>query len=924
MDIIDIRILRGPNYWSNYRKKLIHMRLDLGNSAETSSNEIPGFPERLEKFMPSLNSHRCSEQDEGGFFHRVRTGTLLGHVIEHVALELQSLAGMECGFGRTRSANGKGCYHVVFDYEIEKAGIYAAKAAVRIIESLRDDLPYDLESDLIELNKIAFRESLGPSTSAIIKEAQKKDIPFRRLDNRSLIMLGHGINQKKIRATIFSTTSSIAVETVSDKELTRKLLSDQCIPFPKGVVLEGEDELISAIEEIGFSVVIKPNNGNHGRGITTCVNSYKDVIEAFRIAKTVSDEVIIEKHIEGSDYRFLLINYKLVAVSKRLPAMVKGDGISSIQKLIDNVNLDPHRGLHHEKILTRITVDENTMNILKRKNLTVNSILPEGQVLNLKYTANISSGGTAADVTAIVHPHNVALAERIARLIELNICGLDIIAKDITIPIDENTGALLEINASPGLRMHLSPSEGVRRNVASPIIEMLFPDNADGRIPIVAVTGTNGKTTVTRLIAYIARAVEYVVGFTTTDGIYIDGKIIGRGDCSGPESAGVILRDSKVDFAVLECARGGILRAGLGFDKCSVSIVTNVTSDHLGLKDIETIEDLAHVKSVVPKSTIDNGYAILNADDDLVYNMKEDLDCNVGLFSVDADNERIREHCSKGGLAAITENNCFVICKGNSKIKIAEITEVPLTFSGASECNIKNVLPSILASYVNNISPQQITQCLKTFIPSPEFTPGRMNLFRFKKFKVLLDYAHNEGAYLELKKYMDHISAIVKVGVISVPGDRRDGDLRKLGFYAGQIFNEIIIKHDIVRTKNNQQITDLLTEGIREANEGVKTRVISNESNAVKYALENAKEDSFIFVCANDVTNVIQQVTEALKIENEAGKIHSLNEIPSVNEILSDNGMFSDNEIQLAMSKKANSYLADNSSYWVDVSRRIE
>jgi cyanophycin synthetase len=897
MDIIEIRILRGPNYWSNYRKKLIYMKLDLGKAAETPTNEIPGFPERLEKMMPSLISHRCSERNKGGFFYCVRNGTLLGHVIEHVALELQSLANMECGFGRTRSANEKGCYHVVFDYEIEKAGVYAGKAAVRFIESLRHDRPYDLEPNIIELNKIAGREGLGPSTLAIIKEAQKRDIPYKRLDNRSLIMFGYGINQKKIQATIASTTSSIAVEIVSDKELTRKLLSNQCIPFPKGVVLEEEEEIKSAIEEIGFSVVIKPNDGNHGRGITTCVNSYEDVIKAFRIAKTISDEVIMEKHIEGSDYRFLLINYKLVAVSKRLPARVRGDGASSVQKLIDNINKDPNRGLNHEKILTRITVDENTMDILKRKNLTLDSVLPEGQNLSLKDTANISSGGTALDVTGNVHPYNIALVERIARLIELNICGLDIIAKDITIPITEDTGALLEINASPGLRMHLCPSEGAKRNVAEPIIEMLYPDNAPGRIPIVAVTGTNGKTTVTRLIAYIAKAAEYVVGYTTTDGIYIDGETIGRGDCSGPDSASVVLRDTKVNFAVLECARGGILRAGLGFDKCSVSIVTNVSSDHLGLKDIDTLEDLARVKAVVPKSTAETGYAILNADDDLVYNMKEDLDCNVALFSLNADNERILEHCCKGGLAAITENNYFVICKGNSKIYIAEIPEVPLTFSGNAESNIKNILPSILAAFVSNISPELITNCLKTFIPSPELTPGRMNLFRFKNFKILLDYAHNEGAYLELKKYMNRIQARVKVGVISVPGDRRDEDLRKLGFYAGQIFNEIIIKHDNVRTKNNQQITDLLMEGIKEANEGVKTLVISNESEAVKYALDNAQKDSFIFVCANEVTNVIEQVTEALKKEKEAEEIYTFNEVLQV------------------MSYKVNSILTDTRSY---------
>jgi cyanophycin synthetase len=869
MKIIDIKVMRGPNYWSNYRKKLIVMKLDLGASENFPTNKIDGFAEALETLMPSLRTHRCSLGVEGGFLERVRTGTWLGHVVEHIALELQSLAGMDCGFGRTRSTHEKGVYHVVFAYEIENAGIYAAKAAVRIAETLASDATYNLTEDLKILSEILQNERLGPSTLAIVKEAQKRDIPYTRLDNDSLIMLGYGCNQRIICATVACSTSSIAVDRVSDKQSTREFLHHSYVPMPNGVIIETEDQLQDAVDKIGYPIVIKPVDGNHGRGVTTRIHDFQKAKEAFKIASQLSNEIIVEKYISGSDYRFLVINYKLVAVAKRTPPMIMGDSSSTIEQLIEETNNDPARGMGHENILTKIKVDENTKSILVEKNLTLNTVLPIGEILFLKDTANLSSGGTAKDVTEIVHPHNVFLMERIARLMNLDICGIDVISNDIRKPLNELNGAVLEVNAGPGFRMHLSPTKGLARNVAEPVMNMLYPPGSKARIPIVAVTGTNGKTTTTRLISHIAREAGHTVGYTTSDGIYINENYIHYGDCSGPVSANVILRDPIVDFAVLECARGGILRSGLGFDKCNISIITNVKEDHLGLSDIFTLEEMATVKAVVARSTDRNGYSILNADDDLVYAIKDDLNCNVALFSINPNNSRINAHCDAGGIAAIAEDDYFVLCQGNWKTRIARISNTPLTLSGKAMCMVENILASILAATISGFDIKEITKSLQTFVPGPSTNPGRMNLFRFKNFRVMVDYAHNLAGLIEIKKYMSRVKANRKIGLIAIAGDRRDVDIREMGHCAAEIFDEVIIKHDKDnRGRQNDNISDLLLEGIKQSNRNINASIISDELTAVQETINNAPFGAFIFICADDIRGVLSLVMNAQELEN--------------------------------------------------------
>jgi cyanophycin synthetase len=869
MKILQLKVLRGPNRWSTYRTQLIEMKLDLEESEDYPTNTIDGFAERLENLIPSLYSHHCSEKKPGGFLERVKQGTWMGHVAEHIALELQSLAGMPCGYGRTRGDGRRGIYDVVFSYQVENAGLYAARAAIRIIEALESDQPYQVEKDIKELIRINTKEGLGPSTLSIINAAKRLGIPYRRLDNNSLVMLGQGVNQKLVKASIACTTSSIGVDLASDKEETKKILADGFIPVPEGMVINSKEQLQQAIQQLGFPLVTKPLNGNQGKGISTDLRTVAAIEEAFEKAQAISADVIVERFIKGHDYRFLVINYKLEAVARRTPAMVVGDDRSTIAELVDKVNQEPGRGEGHEKVLTKIKLDAQTNSVLIQKNLTLNSILPAGEILFLKNTANLSTGGTARDATEAVHPYNIFLAERIARLMDLDICGIDIIAENIAQPITNENGAVLEVNAAPGFRMHLSPSKGTARDVGEPVIKMLYPPGTTSRIPIVAVTGTNGKTTTTRLIAHIAKQAGYNTGFTTTDGIYINDQEIYCGDCSGPSSAIAVLRDPIVNFAVLETARGGILRAGLGFDKCDISIITNITEDHLGIDGIDTIEELAKIKRVVADSTFDNGFSILNADDDIVYGIKDTLDCNVALFSTSEDNPRIIEHCEKGGCAAIIERGYFTLCKGEWQTRVAKVNEVPLTLNGKAVCMIKNILPAILAASLSGIDIKQVRKALQTFVPGPELTPGRMNIFTLEHCRVMIDYVHNTDGFKQLKEFMRQVKAVKKVGIIGCAGDRRDKDIIEMGTYAAEIFDEIIIRHDKDgRGRSNETLTELITKGIKEVKPHMEINIVSDEVEAIAYAIDKAERGAFIVVSSDETRRSIDFLKT--KINEEA------------------------------------------------------
>jgi len=870
MKIDKIQALRGPNIWSVQRKKLIQMRLDLEEMEQFPTNKIEGFRERIEAMFPTMIEHRCSEGVRGGFFSRVERGTWMGHVIEHIALEIQTLAGMETGFGRTRETKTPGVYNVVFSYTEENVGMFAAESSVAIAQALIDGTDYDVEADIQKMREIRERVRLGPSTGSIVEEAVSRDIPWIRLGTNSLVQLGYGINQMRFQATITCKTSSIAVDIACNKEQTKRMLDAASIPVASGGICVDEEDLDEVIRKIGYPIVIKPLDGNHGKGASINVKNREDAVEGLAYAKKYSHRVIVERFITGYDFRVLVIDNKLVAAAKREPAHVKGDGTQTIQQLIEETNKDPRRGYGHENVLTEIDIDRDTMDLLEKLDYTLETIPKKDEIVYLKSTANLSTGGTSIDVTDMMHPENIFLCERISRVIGLDICGIDIMAENLTQPLKENGGCILEVNAAPGFRMHLAPSEGLPRNVAAPVIDMLYPPGKPSRIPIIAVTGTNGKTTTTRLIAHIVKNNGYQVGFTTSDGIYVQNHMMEKGDTTGPISAEYILKDPTVEFAVLETARGGILRAGLGFSRCDIGIITNIQEDHLGLSDIHTLDDLARVKSTVVKSIKKDGWAILNAEDDQCLKIAKELSCNIAYFSMDENNPTAKQFAKEGKIVAVYENGFITIKKGEWKIRVERATHVPLTMGGKAKFMIANVLAATLAAYLQGFKTEDISLSLQTFIPSAAQTPGRMNIFEFKKFKVLIDFAHNPAGYKGVEEYLASVEATKKIGIIAGVGDRRDEDIKECAAIAARMFDHIIIRQEKhLRGRTEEEIIGLIMEGIRESGRDITHEIIKKEVEAIKHAIDNAEDGSFITALSDVVTNAINIVQEYLDKESE-------------------------------------------------------
>jgi len=877
MKILRTQTLRGPNYWSIRRDKLIVMRLDLEDLAEKPSNEIPGFYEGLIDVLPSLVEHYCSPGYRGGFFERVRTGTYMGHIIEHIALELQELAGTPVGFGRTRSTSTPGVYNVVFEYVDEQAGRYAGRAAVRLCQSIVDTGTYpkqELAQDLADLRDLCNNASLGPSTETIVKEAQARNIPWLLLSARAMVQLGYGVHQKRIQATLSSFSGILAVELACDKEGTKTILKDGGIPVPRGTVIQYLDELSAAIEEVGgFPIVIKPLDGNHGRGISIDVKNQQEAEEAYDLASAASKtrSVIVERYYKGSDHRILVINGKVAAVAERIPAHVVGDGRSTIEELIEITNQDPNRGDGHANVLTKITIDKTALNVLEKQGYELTSILAHGEIAYLRATANLSTGGIAVDRTDEIHPENVWIAQRVAKLIGLDIAGIDVVTDDIRKPLKEVDGVIVEVNAAPGFRMHVAPSRGLPRNIAAPVIDMLFPPGTPSRVPILAITGTNGKTTTSRLISHICRQTGKVVGFTTTDGVYIDDYLVEKGDNTGPYSAGMILKEPTVEIAVLETARGGILRSGLAFNQCDVGVVLNVAADHLGIGDIDTIEQMAKVKSVVAEVVSAEGYAVLNADDPLTVSMAEKVKGRVAYFSMSPDNPIIHDHIRRGGMAAIYENGYLSILEGEWTLRIEEAVNIPVTMQGMAPFMIANALAACLATFVQGIDIELIRQGVRTFKPSVAQTPGRMNLFDLGHHHALIDYAHNPAGYEAVGGFVGNWSG-EKVGVVGGPGDRRDDDLILLGKLSARMFDRIIVKEDNdTRGRRRGEVADLILRGISQENASMRPEVILDETEALEKALSTVSEGGLVVIFPESVTQAIDLIEKHRPLTDNQG-----------------------------------------------------
>jgi cyanophycin synthetase len=908
--VLESRVLRGPNYWSP--KPVVRLLVDLGDLERWPSNTIPHFTEALVGVMPTLDDHACSLGRRGGFISRLREGTWMGHVTEHVALELQNLAGTEVRHGKTRSAGAEGRYHVIFEYREEQVGLEAGRMAVRLVNHIVDpddpEVAFDLEVEMEHLIRLAERLAFGPSTQALVDEAIARDIPILRLDRFSLVQLGQGVHQQRIRATMTSKTSGIAVDVASDKSLTNQLLSAAGLPVPRAEVVETEDAAVAAAERLGYPVVVKPLDGNHGRGVGLNLRDADAVRAHFPEARRQSrgGDVVLESFITGNDYRVLVIGGRLAAVAQRVPASVTGDGEHTVRELVETANSDIRRGIGHEKVLTRIKLDGAAEALVAEQGLGLDDVPRSGTWVKLALTGNMSTGGTSIDRTMEAHPDNVEIAETAARVVGLDIAGIDFICPDITEPVRETGGGIVEVNAAPGFRMHTHPTEGEPQYVAKPVLDLLFPPGAPARIPIVAVTGTNGKTTTVRMIAHVFKLMGRRVGMTSTDGIVIDGRLTKKGDMSGPKSAQMVLQNPTIDMAVFEVARGGIVREGLGYDRNDVAVVTNVTGDHLGLGGIDTIRQLASVKSVLVDAVPKTGTAVLNADDPHVAKMARACEGRVVYFSTATEKgsdgwDRVDSHCGRGGAAFVlqpaADGELIVLRLGPRTMPVLYTHLVPATFGGKARMNVANALAAAAAAWAAGAHLHDIRQGLRTFTTSFFQAPGRLNLVEQGGVRLVIDYCHNVDGMRQLADFVRRMVEPAKalggaatqrgraIGVIGIPGDRRDGDQHDYGYLAAGAFDELYVREDrTLRGRKPGESAGNVIRGVRAARakgDAVTTRVekILDETAAVRMAIRRASPGDLVVCCVDDAVGVYRLANEQLGVPGGASAISDPGEL---------------------------------------------
>ncbi|QEA39225.1 cyanophycin synthetase [Pistricoccus aurantiacus] len=860
MNILEHRALRGPNYYSRYQA--IFLRLDIGELEQRPSDTAPDIVQRISELIPTLQEHRCSVGRPGGFLERLARGTWAGHIVEHVAIELQNLIGFSVGYGKTIDAYDSGIYNVIYRYRDEACGLAAGVEAVDFVERLFSGDAIDMPAIITRLKNVRDDNMLGPSTAAIVEAAGNRGIPSTRLsEDSSYVQLGQGHRQQRIQATVTWRTNLIGAGIADDKNWTKQILDDAGIPVPQGRVCESYSEALDIARDIGYPVVTKPLIGNHGRGISTDIDDDQALREAFDIAANRYPSVIVEKYVKGEDHRLLVINGQLVAAARRRPAHVIGDGESSIQALVDVENGDPRRGVGHENLLTQIQIDEQSLRLLDQQNLTLQSVIAKDEIVYLKSTANLSTGGTATDVTDDVHPEVKYAAERIARLIGLDIIGIDLLSETLTRPLEDQSAAVVEVNAGPGFRMHLSPTHGLGRNVGRPVVDMLFPDSDDnGRVPIAAVTGTNGKTTTVRLLAHLLRHARRSVGMACTGTIEINNHVIMRGDYSGPQAAAIVLREPTVEYAVLEVARGGIMRRGLGFDECDVGVLLNIASDHLGEHDIHTLEELARCKSVVIDAVRQGGTAVLNADDPRVLDSRQWARGNIVFFTLDPDSPTIREHVNEHGVAFTVHNERIVMRQGKVEAEVVPVFEVPLTFEGHARFNVANALAASAAAYALGLSIADIQRGLQTFHPTPGQNPGRTNFIEAAGMKVLIDYGHNVAALEALGELVSCIPAHRRLCVAGAPGNRRDEDLVALGAQLARMHDSLFIFDSDPRGRAPGETSALIRSGADSIEDNCQVEVFMEERQAVAKAFDQASEGDLLVLLIDDTESAIERL----------------------------------------------------------------
>jgi cyanophycin synthetase len=876
MKILKVNKLRGPNIWANY--PVLEAWVDLEEMKDTSSEMIPGFNERLMGWLPTMVEHRCSIGERGGFFVRLRRGTYMAHILEHVTLELQSLSGTPVGFGRARETNTDGIYKVAIAYKEEKLALACLDKAFELIQAAIHDTPLDVNAVVSELKEYAYDVCLGPSTRSIVDAAKAKNIPWRRLNEGSLVQLGYGVHQRRICTAETDSTSAIAESIAQDKELTRTLLRSIGIPTPEGRSVESAEDAWEAAEDIGLPVVVKPQYGNHGRGVATNLQTREQVVAAYEAARQEGRSIVVERHAPGDDYRMLVVGGKLVAAARREPAHVIGDGQSTVQKLIDKVNEDPRRSDGHSTSLSLIKIDAVALGVLMDQGMTPDTIPPVGKKVLIRRNANLSTGGTAADVTDQVHPDVARHAIEAARIIGLDIAGVDMVVQDISQPLQGQRGVIVEVNAGPGLRMHIEPSSGSPRPVGESIIEMMYPGQTNGRIPIISITGVNGKTTTTRLTAHIVASTGKKVGMTCTDGIYVGGRRIDSGDCSGPQSARSVLMNPFVEAAVLETARGGILREGLGFDFCDVGIVTNIgEGDHLGLSDIETIEQLAKVKRCIIEAVHKNGFGVLKANDPLTAEMAEKCKGRVIFFAIDENDPVLSDHRLKGQRVVFVRNGMIVIAEGAEETALTTLDKIPLTHQGRILFQVENVLASVAACWGAGLSIAQIVIGLESFSAHMDKVPGRFNLLDVHGATVVADYGHNSSSLLAIIEALGQFPHGHRTVVYSAAGDRRDVDMIRQGEILADHFDRIILYEDqYLRGRKPGEISSIFKRGMDSGKRVKEVYDFIGWEKAVEHALTLIQAGDLMLLQADTIDETVQYLQRAME-HNQLGREIDLN-----------------------------------------------
>lgn len=867
MKIVDSRVFEGRNIYSH--KKCIKLVVDLEGYSEIPSNKIDGFNKKLVALIPELKKHRCGIDEDGGFVKRLEEGTYLAHICEHITIALENKLGIDVCYGKAREIKGD-YYFIIFEYEYSNVGLECGRTAVDIINSLINNTQFNLKTRMKEIQLILSGEKLGPSTLAILDAAKKRGIPAIKIGHGSMFQLGYGSKSKLIEATIGGDTSAIGVDIACDKLLTKEVLDRQCIKVAQGGSVRNIIELLHMGEDLGYPVVLKPRFGNQGKGVIVDIKNEIELLEAYKLLSKEYGDIILEKYIEGRNFRVCVVGGKVVAAAERIPPYVIGDGISTIRRLINKLNKDERRGEGHEKPLTRIKSDGNLINCLAKNNFSLDSILEKGYKLPLRESANISTGGIAVDCSDDICSENISICEEAAKAIGLDICGIDLCCSDISVPLD---GAVIEVNAAPGIRMHHFPCFGKKRDPAGAIVDMMFPKDYSN-IPVVAVTGTNGKTTTTRLIGHVLMLSGLNVGMTATGGIYINNRCIDIGDTTGYNSSLTILTNKNVDAAVLECARGGLIRKGLAYDLADVGVITNITEDHLGIDGINTMEDLAYVKSLVGEAVKPDGYSIINGDDKVSKSIIGRINSKLIVFSKDKNNSLMRENIKNGGCGVYISKGTMYSENDGSVFPIIKVEDIKMTLMGKLTYNIENALAACSALIGLGVDYSLISKGLNTFYCDEEHNPGRFNMYKLASgVNVVLDYGHNIEGYKAVLSGAKRIPHKKLIGVIGVPGDRTDSSVIEVGRIAGMNFDRIVIKEDEDRRgRDVGEIAALLKKGIIESGfRKENMNIILSETEAFTKAIDSSVPGDMVII-------FFEKYQPLLDIVREKSKLAGINE----------------------------------------------